>query len=170
MERVTDIVPGGSWPASAERDHIRLAYDDRHRRRLVLRAAGGTELLLDLPHAKLLRHGDGLKLGDGGYVRVEALAEPLLEIRGRSPQDLVRLAWHLGNRHLPTELGPDYLCIRRDHVIADMIRHLGGSVREIEAPFNPETGAYHSHAAEAGHDHGDHHHDHHDHRHREVGR
>ena len=143
MNRVSDIAAAGSWPLSAERDHIRLGYDDRHRRRLALRAEGGTELLLDLPHATLLRHGDGLKLESGGYVRVEALAEPLLEIRGRSPRDLVRLAWHLGNRHLPAELGTDYLLIRRDHVIADMIRHLGGSVREIEAPFNPETGAYH---------------------------
>ncbi|HTZ80518.1 MAG TPA: urease accessory protein UreE [Stellaceae bacterium] len=165
MERVADIAPAGSWPASAERDHIRLAYDERHRRRLVLTAAGGTEFLLDLPHARLLRQGDGLKLESGGYIRVEAVPEPLLEIRATSPEHLMRLAWHLGNRHLATELGHDRLCIRRDHVIADMIRHLGGSVREIEAPFNPETGAYHGHAP---HQHDDH--EHHDHHHREVGR
>ncbi len=170
MDRVADIAAAGSWPASAERDRIRLGYDDRHRRRLVLRAAGGTELLLDLPHARLLRDGDGLKLESGGYVRVEALPEPLLEIRARTPRDLIRLAWHLGNRHLPTELGPDRICIRRDHVIEEMIVRLGGTVREIEAPFNPETGAYHTPAVSNGHHH-DHDHDHgHGHHHHDHGK
>ncbi|HUN48129.1 MAG TPA: urease accessory protein UreE [Stellaceae bacterium] len=165
MERVTDIAPPGRWPASAERDHIRLGYDDRHRRRLVLRGEAGTEVLLDLPQARLLRDGDGLRLEGGGYLRVEALAEPLLEIRARSPGALIRLAWHLGNRHLAAELGPDRICIRRDHVIEEMVVRLGGLVRHVEAPFNPETGAYQSHEP---HHHGDHGH-HHDHHHREGG-
>jgi urease accessory protein len=106
---------------------------------------------------------------------VVAAPEPLLEIRGSDPFHLVRLAWHLGNRHLPTQIVGKGLRIRRDHVIEEMVKRLGARVIEIEAPFDPEGGAYatgHAHeAAGAGHahaphDHGAHdHHDHHGHAH-----
>jgi urease accessory protein len=118
-----------------------------------------------------------LKLEDGRIVEVVAAPEPLAEIRGADPAALTRVAWHLGNRHLPTELTNRSLRIRRDPVIEDMARGLGATVIAIEAPFNPEGGAYvraaggedrdhgHDHPHGDDHDHGhDHHHDHgHDH-------
>ncbi|NEW94814.1 urease accessory protein UreE [Rhodopseudomonas sp. BR0M22] len=161
-------------------DTVVLAFDDRHRRRMAMTGTRGLEFLLDLEHAVALRGGDALVLDDGRLVEVVAAPEPLLEIRGRDPLHLVRLAWHLGNRHLPTQLMAKALRIRRDHVIADMVRGLGGKVAEIEAPFDPEGGAYapahdsgeaahphhdHAHHDHAHHDHGHHGHDHHGHAH-----
>jgi urease accessory protein len=153
MERITEIAPAGSWPADAERDRITLAHHDRHRRRLTMRAAGGAEFLLDLPTAVALRDGDGLRLATGAYVRVLAASEDLLEITAASPAALARLAWHLGNRHLAAQIGAERILIRADHVIAGMLRGLGARVREISAPFDPESGAY----DQAAH----HHHHHH---------
>ena len=89
-------------------------------------------------------------LEDGRLIEVVAAPEPLLEIRGRDPHHLVRVAWHLGNRHLPTQIMAKGLRIRRDHVIEAMVKGLGARVIEIEAPFDPEGGAY----ADAGHAHG----------------
>jgi urease accessory protein len=150
MRTITDILPAGAWTGPAA-DTVSLDYDGRHRRRIVLTGASGAEYLLDLAEAAHLRHGDGLVLPAGGVVQVVARAEPLLEVRGRTPADLVRLAWHIGNRHLAAQVETDRLLIRRDHVIAHMLEHLGAAVAEIEAPFDPEGGAYHGHE----HIHGD---------------
>ncbi len=138
----------------------------------------GLEFLLDLENAVALRGGDALVLDDGRLIEVVAAPEPLVEIRGNDPHHLVRVAWHLGNRHLPTQIMPKALRIRRDHVIEAMLRGLGARVIEIEAPFDPEGGAYaddghahvpdpHDHAAHgaSSHDHGAPHHDDHDHHH-----
>jgi urease accessory protein len=128
----------------------------------------GLEFLLDLPEAVMLRAGDGLKLDDGRLVEVVAAPEPLAEIRAVDAAALTRVAWHLGNRHLSTELMRRSLRIRRDPVIEEMARGLGAEVVAIEAPFNPEGGAYvRASAAAHGHDHHDHAHDHstHDHGH-----
>ncbi len=152
METVSEILPAGHWPALEERDRVTLTYEARHRRRLRMRGDGGHEFLLDLPQTVLMREGDGLKLAGGGYVRVRAADEPLLEVTAASPAELARLAWHLGNRHLPAEITAVRVLIYRDHVIADMLSRLGATVREITEPFNPETGAY-------GGD-GHHHHEH----------
>jgi len=129
----------------------------------------GLEFLLDLESAVALRGGDALVLEDGRLIEVVAAPEPLLEIRGQDPQHLVRIAWHLGNRHLPTQITGRALRIRRDHVIEAMVKGLGARVVEIEAPFDPEGGAYagdghaletHAHEAHghAGHDHAEHDH------------
>jgi len=168
MRTAREIVPAGGWPKGEERDTVTLAYDARHRRRLRMRGEGGLEFLLDLPQAVLMRDGDGIKLAGGGYVRVAAAKEPLLEVTAASPAALARLAWHLGNRHLPTDIDEARILIRRDHVIEDLLRRLGASLREVSAPFNPETGAYvtaaHGHADDHGHGH-DHAHGHgHEHR------
>jgi urease accessory protein len=147
-------------------DTVVLDFDDRHRRRMAMTGTRGLEFLLDLENAVALRGGDALVLEDNRLVEVVAAPEPLLEIRGADPHHLVRLAWHLGNRHLPTQLLPDALRIRRDHVIADMVVKLGAEAIEIEAPFDPERGAYA--APVERHDHDDHGHRHahsHDHRH-----
>lgn len=167
MIRATDVRPQVRWTQAAA-DTVVLSYDDRHRRRMAMTGTRGLEFLLDLAEAVALRGGDALVLEDGRLIEVVAAPEPLVEIRGTDPHHLVRVAWHLGNRHLPTQIVGKGLRIRRDHVIEDMVRGLGARVIEIEAPFDPEGGAYagggHTHGA--GHDHGDHSsHDHaaHDH-------
>jgi urease accessory protein len=149
--RATQVLPAGTWNAAHEVDRVLLDYDDRHRRRIVLHAERGTEILVDLPRATHLRDGDGLSLDAGGVVRICARQEKLLEIHAHDDGELVRIAWHLGNRHLPVQVLGDRLRIRADHVIEEMVEGLGGHVEPIEAPFDPETGAY-----TGGH----HHHDH----------
>ena len=150
------VLPAGSWDAAAEAGQVLIDFDRRHRRRIVLRTQAGGELLVDLPQAARLRDGDGLVLDGGGIVRVVARPEPLLDIHAHDPAGLVRIAWHLGNRHLPVQLLGSHIRVRRDHVIADMVRTLGGHVHEIEAPFDPEAGAYaggHAHLDGDDHDH-----------------
>jgi urease accessory protein len=125
---------------------------------------GGTEFLLDLGEAVPLRDGDGLLLEDGRIVAIAAAPEALAEIAAGSQSDLVRIAWHLGNRHLPCQLLGDRIRIRRDHVIEDMVARLGATVTAVDAPFDPEGGAYHG---GHGHRHDDRHHNpglDHDHR------
>jgi urease accessory protein len=141
MQRIAQILPAGGW-SGRPIDQVVLDYDGRHRRRIVMTGEAGVDYLLDLPTARRLRDGDGLQLADGAIVRVTAQPEPLLEVRAASPQGLTRLAWHLGNRHLDAVLETDRILIRRDHVIAHMLEHLGAAVSEIEAPFDPEGGAY----------------------------
>jgi urease accessory protein len=149
---VEEILPAGTWDTTREVDRVLLDYDRRFRRRIVLVTVLGAEMLIDLPQAVRLRDGDGLKV-DTGVVRVCAQAEDLMEIHAHDPGELIRIAWHLGNRHLPVQLLDDRIRIRADHVIGEMVEGLGGHVDLIQAPFDPEAGAY------AG---GGHHHHHHD--------
>jgi urease accessory protein len=153
VRRAIAVHKGGNWPEEAAIDRVTLAFVDRHRRRLRLVAESGMPFLLDLARVQHLADGDGLELDDGKYVRVCAAPERVLEIVGDGPIDLLRLAWHLGNRHLPVQALEGRLRIRDDHVIAEMVEGLGGKVTRLNAPFDPETGAYagaeHSH----GHDH-----------------
>jgi urease accessory protein len=149
LTTITDILPAGAWSGDPA-DRVTLDYDGRHRRRIVLTGASGSEYLLDLAEATHLKHGDGLVLPAGGVVEVLAQPEPLLEITAHSAAGLVRLAWHIGNRHLAAQVEGDRILIRRDHVIAHMLEHQGAHVREVTAPFDPEGGAYHDHGA---HDH-----------------
>jgi urease accessory protein len=132
-------------------DTVVLDYDDRHRRRLAMTGSKGVEFLLDLPTAAVLHGGDALVLEDGRLIEVVAAPEPLLEIRCADPLHLARVAWHMGNRHLPTQVLKNALRIRCDHVMADMAVQLGAQVVAIEAPFDPERGAYDSQHAR-GHD------------------
>ena len=164
--RAISIKLASQWTGDAA-DSVVLGYDDRHRRRLAMTGTRGLEFLLDLSEAAALRGGDALVLEDGRLVEVVAATEPLLEIRCADPLHLARVAWHLGNRHLPTQLMTRSLRIRRDHVIADMAKQLGARVVEIEAPFDPESGAYaeaaaHGHHGHEHHDHDEHHHHGHD--------
>lgn len=132
---------------------VTLTYDQRFMRRKVLETESGLRFLLDLPQTISLDHGDMLHLDDGRAVEVIAASEPLLEVRG----DLTRLAWHIGNRHMPCQIEADRLVIQRDHVIRDMLARLGATLAEIEAPFTPEGGAY-GHGRTHSHGHGDTHH------------
>src|ERR1700743_1977095 len=175
MMRATQVRGQHRWSESPA-DTVVLDFDDRHRRRMAMTGTRGLEFLLDLENAVALRGGDALVLEDGRLIEVVAAPEPLVEIKGADPHHLIRVAWHLGNRHLPTQIMPKGLRIRRDHVIEAMVQGLGARIVEIEAPFDPEGGAYagpaHGHAhepsAHTGHDHAhghDHHHDHGDHHH-----
>ena len=177
MIRATAVRARGDWSEDAA-DSVVLDFDDRHRRRIVMTGVRGLEFLLDLPDAVALRGGDALALDDGRLVEVVAAPEALIEVRGKADGDLVRLAWHIGNRHLPAQIMRRALRLRRDHVIEDMLRQLGASMVAIEAPFDPEGGAYAvaASAAHGGHDHAGHDHAHgeehahhhhgHDHEHR----
>lgn len=157
LPRVQEILAANEW-SDEPADHVVLDYDDRFRRRIVLEGRKGLRCLLDLSAPRLLNDGDGLRLDTGAIVAVEAAAEALAEITCADDRELVRVAWHLGNRHLPTQLLDGKLRIRADHVIIDMVEGLGASVRLIEAPFQPEGGAY-GHGQVHGHDH-DHSRDH----------
>lgn len=154
--RAEQVLPAGEWDAATAVDRVLIDFDRRFRRRILLMTEAGEELLLDLPQAVRLRDGDGLVLTSGGMVRVCAKPEPLLEIHAHAEGELVRIAWHLGNRHLPVQLMGDRIRIRADHVIEEMVEGLGGHVEVIEAPFDPEAGAYaggHHHHHGDGHDH-----------------
>jgi urease accessory protein len=163
MLRAEKVIAAGQW-SGAPADTVVLDFDERYRRRFAMTGVAGLEFLLDLPDATMLRGGDGLQLEDGRIVEVVAAPEPLAEIKPADPLALARLAWHLGNRHLPAEILPRALRIRRDSVIEEMVKGLGAKVVALEAPFNPEGGAY-VQAAEAARDHGHDHDDHHHHGH-----
>ena len=139
--RATRVVAEAEANGDAD-DRIVLDFDHRHRRRLRMTTCGGRDFLLDLEEARPIRNGDMLELTDGTRVTVIAKAERVAEIRTDDPHRLMRIAWHLGNRHLPTEILADRLRIAYDHVIVDMVSGLGGVVEVVEAPFQPEGGAY----------------------------
>ena len=161
LPRATAVKRPGEWRVAEARGTLTLDYDDRHRRRRRYTAEGGLAFLLDLPEAAVLRDGDGLALEGGGYVLVRAAPEPLVEVAAETPAQLARLAWHLGNRHLPTRIEAGRLLIRDDHVIVEMLRGLGAAVRRVSEPFDPEGGAYGEHNRQPSHPHGRH--DHHRH-------
>jgi len=177
--RATSLVPASGTPAGT----VLLTYEERYRRRGLLRTDTGEEFLLDLPEAAELADGAALLMDDGRQVLVKAAPEPLAEVRAEGLL-LARLAWHVGNRHTPAQVEADRLLIQRDHVIEDMLARLGAAVAHVDEPFTPEGGAYgmgrthghsHSHDPKADpnahiphrHDHGhEHTHDlHHDHGH-----
>ena len=126
-------------------DIIVLDADERHLRRKLLTLQHGDEVLVDFEKAVKLEHGDRLVLEDGRVAEVVAAEEDLMEVRGRTPEHLVKLAWHIGNRHLPAQIETERILIRRDSVIARMLEGLGATIRDVTEPFAPEHGAYHSH-------------------------
>jgi urease accessory protein len=149
MMRATAMKPASAWTGAAA-DRVVLDHGDRHCRRVTLTGANGLAFVLDLPAATRLHGGDALVLEDGRLVEVVAAPEALLEIRCADPHHLARVAWHLGNRHVPVEVRGDALRIRRDHVLAELAQKLGARVIPLEAPFEPEGGAY-----DTDHHHGD---------------
>ena len=151
--------PAGHWPKQQAADTLSLDFDARHRRRIRLTTDQGEDVLLDLPKALAMADGDGLQLDDGRWLRVQAATELIVEVRHGDADQLMRLAWHLGNRHLPTEIRGQVLRIRPDHVIEDMLRGFGANVLEVQAPFQPEGGAYSGHGHHHDRDESGHHHD-----------
>lgn len=141
--RASSIAHAGMWPAEYAIDRVVLDFDHRCRRRIALTTEGGRQVVLDLPHATVICDGDALRLDDGsGFIAVEAADEALAEITCADAHDLARIAWHLGNRHLPVQIIGTTLRIRRDHVIEELLVRLGAEVGIVSAPFDPEGGAY----------------------------
>ncbi len=151
MKRIADIMPVNEWDAATAVDFIALDAQDRHRRRVVFVGEHGVAYLLDLPKPAQLHDGDGLLLEDGSMVRVTGKPESLVEISAEDPRELVRVAWHIGNRHTDVQFIGDKLRIRRDHVLEDMLRGISANLTFLDAPFEPESGAY-SHHHSHGHD------------------
>ena len=151
--RAGTVLRAGSFDPAGAVDRVVLDASERCRRRIVLTGEGGLRLLVDLAAATVVGDGDGLLLDDGGVVAVVARLEPLVEITapagGRTPSlALARLAWHLGNRHVEVEIGDGRLRMRRDHVLEAMLESLGAVLTPLEAPFEPERGAFgHGHGA-----------------------
>ena len=141
------VTSAGEWSGTAEQ--CTLDYDERFLRRKVLAMDTGETFLVDFAHATSLNAGDAFVLDDERLVEVVAATEPLLEIRG---DELHRLAWHIGNRHTPCQIGEGRLLIKRDHVLADMLIRLGASLENVVEPFTPEGGAY-GHGRTHGHAH-----------------
>jgi urease accessory protein len=156
LRAISHLPPGHSGPLPF--DVVVLNHDERRLRRKLLRLVHGDEVLVDLPNTVTLESKSALLLEDGRTVGVEAGEEALYEVRGRDRVHLMQLCWHLGNRHLPTQIESEWeglgdrILILRDHVIRDMLLGLGASVTEVSEPFHPVHGAYHGHA----HGHGDH--------------
>ena len=148
---------------SAASDRCDLTYQDRFLRRKVLTSNAGVNFLVDFEGATHLDDGDAFVLEDGRLIAISAAPESLIAVTGA---DLMRFAWHIGNRHTPCQVEKTRLLIARDHVIEGMLAQLGATLTEVNEPFLPEGGAY-GHGRTFGHDHGpSHDHDHsHDHAH-----
>jgi urease accessory protein len=160
MRRATRVLPAGTWRESVAT--VSLTYDDRYRRRTRLTDTAGGDVLLDLEKPRVLQHGEGLALDGGGVIAVVAANEPVADVHTHSVAQTARIAWHIGNRHIPVQVLKDgSLRIRDDHVLVEMIEGLGAHVHRGLAPFSPEGGAYSAEAKAHGH----HHHDGHGHDH-----
>ncbi len=148
---------------------VELDWDVRQKSRFEATDSQGRQLGVFLPRGTVVRGGDVLVAEDGSMVRVIAARQPVLVIQHVADRgtvfDLIRAAYHLGNRHVPIELKPDHLKIEPDHVLADMLRAMHLVVLETQAPFEPEGGAYGAQATHGHHDHGHHDHEHHGHDH-----
>lgn len=131
-------------------DSVVLEHDERRLRRKMLKLQNGGDIMLDFPQTITLDHHGAIQLDDGRLVEVIAAPELLYEIRARDTDHLVRLAWHIGNRHTSAQLEATRILIKRDHVLKTMLEGLGASVTNVSEPFFAEHGAYHSHA-EPGH-------------------
>jgi urease accessory protein len=182
-------IPRGAYRLEVK-GQLRLPFDARQKSRLRTQLASGEEVALMLPRGDILRGGDLVVASDGRVIEVLADTEQVVHVTCKSPEDLTRAAYHLGNRHVPVQVGDGFLRIAADHVLEEMLKGLGAGLEAMDAPFEPEAGAYgggHQHNddeqghagrihqyGDATHEHGhghDHGHDHahgHDHSHGHV--
>jgi urease accessory protein len=167
MLTVSKLLPGGRGLAPGLRKRaasVELDWDLRQKSRFEATDSAGRVLAVFLPRGSVVRGGDVLVAEDGSLIAVKAASQPVLVVRACAEHgtalDLLRAAYHLGNRHVSLEVKPDHLKLEPDHVLADLLRSMHLIVSEESAPFEPEGGAY---AAALTHAHGDHHH--HDHGH-----
>ncbi len=139
MLEITEILDQAQ-PADAV---LTLPFGDRQRSRLRTQLDGGEEVGLMLPRGHVLRDGDCLRASDGRIIAVSAAVEAVSTAYADDAQLLARAAYHLGNRHMPLQVGAGWLRYRHDHVLDDMVKGLGLKVQTEQAPFEPESGAYH---------------------------
>jgi urease accessory protein len=174
MRRIVRVIRPAASDAARLTGSVMLGADQRRIQTGQLTAANGTAIGFMLPEPVLLRMGDALELDDGSLIEVVIEPEPLIEARGKDVTHLARLAWHLGDRHVPVQIMTNRLRLRRDAALEAMLTGLGARLTPIEAPFDPEGGAYatsqvHDHHGHdhghRGHDHGHHGHEHHHHDH-----
>ncbi len=152
MRRAIAVRRAGMWDGTATCS-VTLAFADRHRRRFRLADDAGEAFLLDLSQATVLADGDALELDDGGLMRVNAAQEAVLDIEPDTPEQALRIAWHIGNRHTRVQvMAGGRLRILADPVLEAMVAGLGGRIHSARAPFSPEAGAYAHGAAAHGHD------------------
>lgn len=146
MRRAALVLTAGTFDATTAVAVVTLSAHDRHRRRIRMTDDAGAEFLLDLPNATHLRHGDGLALDDGAIILVRAEPEDVADLHADSPEAAARLAWHVGNRHVPVQvLAGGGLRIQDDPVLVAMAEGLGAKVQRHRFPFQPEPGAYDPH-------------------------
>src|SRR5215475_1588592 len=154
VKRASQVLRAGVGHAAEAIDRVVLDADERYRRRIVMTSERGSKILLDLPEATALCDGDALVLDDGTTVAVVARPEPLIEIAAsdaaQQTATMARLAWHLGNRHTEVEIVGGKLRMRRDPVLERMLIGLGAALTPVEAPFEPERGAYRHGHGEGG--------------------
>ena len=155
MIEIKSKLAGGGSAAQAQ---LKLPFDMRQKSRLRTRLVDGEEAWLMLPRGEILRGGDLLLAADGRVVAVVAETEDVLHAAGMNATELARAAYHLGNRHVPVQVGDGFLRIAADHVLAEMLRGLGATLTPMRAAFEPEAGAYgnhggghHHHSDEGGH-------------------
>jgi urease accessory protein len=175
MPRATSVLRVAERRDGPVVDTLILPHAQRQAQKGFLFGIKGTCVELDFPETVRLRTDDALLLDTGGLVEVVAEPEPLIEVRAADLPSLARLAWHLGDRHVPVQIMERKLRLKRDESIEALLQSLGAKVVAIEAPFEPEGGAYevaagghhhHDHDHDHGHDHHHHHHDHHHHDHK----
>jgi urease accessory protein len=152
MKTATQRSPAGEDFTGKIIGEVTLDFDSRRRRRIRLSLDDGEDFLLNLAEVATLRDGDILILEAGGGIRVKAASEAVVDVFCKDTAALVRIAWHLGNRHLPTQLMGEKIRIRQDHVIEEMLVILDANPVRLQAPFNPEGGAY-GHGETEGHSH-----------------
>jgi urease accessory protein len=153
-------------PGSAHQHTLTLPFDLRQKSRLRARLDGGEEVALQLPRGRVLRGGDLLLASDGSVVLVQAAVEEVSTVTAEEGTALARAAYHLGNRHVPMQVGAGFLRYQHDHVLDEMVRALGLNVRAERAEFEPEGGAYgHGHGHGHEHEHEQEHEDEHGHGH-----
>ena len=136
------------------RMRLELPFERRQKSRQRAHLSSGEEVAIELPRGAVLRGGDLLVASDGRVVEVVAQPERLAHVECDDPERLARVAYHLGNRHVPVQVGPGWLRLASDHVLEEMARGLGARVGTVHAPFEPEAGAYaphHRHDNESGH-------------------
>jgi urease accessory protein len=133
---------------------LELPFERRQKSRQRAVLASGEEVVIALPRGAVLRGGDWVVASDGRVIEIIAQVEPLLHVECDSPEQLARVAYHLGNRHVPVQVGEGWLRLAADHVLEEMAKGLGARVTRVDAPFEPEAGAYgahHRHDNESGH-------------------
>lgn len=145
MHEIRERFPQGGPPAQADAE-LELPFELRQRSRLRARLASGEEVALALPRGTVLRDGDLLRADDGRTVRVIAKPERVMQVSCATTLDLARAAYHLGNRHVPLQIAPDWLRLAEDTVLRRMIEGLGATVTVLDAPFEPEAGAHGEHS------------------------